>query len=164
MSQATEVKIWNLWQSSRGMPRVLVREMINLIQSTIDEKLNFVESKGHKEWRQTTLAKIHSKNRCWRESFAILQRGHEILGLTLNNWPSHSFVGRIFQAIFHKNNMSRSLRFSFQIEFQNWGLIGEDEALVLESVISCEIYLSWACSRLNILNCLAILDCYNFLC
>jgi hypothetical protein len=31
------------------MPRELTGEMINLIQSTIEEKLNFVESRGQKE-------------------------------------------------------------------------------------------------------------------
>jgi hypothetical protein len=35
-----------------------------------------------------------------------------------NNWPRRTLVGRIFQAIFHKNNLSLSFKFNFQMDFQ----------------------------------------------
>ena len=63
-------KYLKLWQSIIGVPRELSGEMINLIQSNIEENLNTEESNGQKEWRQTTLAKIQSKNKCYFTKWA----------------------------------------------------------------------------------------------
>lgn len=52
------------------------------------------------------------------ESAATLQRGQEVSDMKGNNWLNRSLVGRMFQAIFHKNNLSLSLRFSFHNDFQ----------------------------------------------
>jgi hypothetical protein len=57
------------------MPRELVEEMINLIQFTIEDKLNFVESKGQNEWRQTILAKIHPKKEMLKGIVCNLTKG-----------------------------------------------------------------------------------------
>jgi hypothetical protein len=47
-----------------------------------------------------------------RESSATLQSGQWVSEMG-NNCPRRSLVGRIFQAIFHKNNLSRSFKIQF---------------------------------------------------
>jgi hypothetical protein len=44
-------------------------------------------------------------------------------------------VGKIFQAIFHKNNLSLSFRFNFQIDFQKREETELEEGLEVEAII-----------------------------
>jgi hypothetical protein len=97
------------------------------IQSIILEKGRDVESIGQEELRQTTLVKTQLKNKCSNESTSVLQRGQErsdaIDGMID---CSRALVGRMFQAIFHKNSLKRSFKFSFQIAFHK-GRVGGDK-------------------------------------
>jgi hypothetical protein len=78
-----------------------------------------VESRGQKEDLQAILAKQQLKKRWERESVSALQRGHNISDFEIGKIRfSLSLVGRMFQAIFHRNNLSLAFSFNFHNNFQ----------------------------------------------
>jgi hypothetical protein len=98
---------------------------MTLIQSIILGNTKVIESRGQKEFYHTALAKLHLKNKCWRESSPTLHWGHwTTLSKQGKIEVNHSLVGIVFQAIFQTKSLSLSLRFSFKISFQKEADIG----------------------------------------
>jgi hypothetical protein len=100
------------------MPREECGLIIPFIHSVRPKEDQAVESRGQKEDLHAILAKQQLKKRWERESASDLQRGHNISESEMGRIRfSLSLVGRMFQAIFHINNLSLAFSFNFHSNF-----------------------------------------------
>lgn len=76
------------------------------------------------------------KNKCCKESISTLHNGHKSSDQDeIKMAFKRAFVGMIFQAIFHKNSLTLSLRFNFQMDFQKEHESGEAGIEALDAII-----------------------------
>jgi hypothetical protein len=101
------------------MPREECGLTIPFIHSVGPKEDQAVESRGHNEDLQVILAKQQLKKRWEREYASNFQRGHKISESEIGRIRfSLSLVGRMFQAIFHRNSLSLAFSFNFHNIFQ----------------------------------------------